>query len=97
MLRDASNIDDAKEDRGLKLFDQNQERKMPSKSEKEREIKTFINIETSKSGFINLTNLSKWISSQHVDDTFEKGASEQPPSSTTENTQETEVTISSPD
>jgi hypothetical protein len=61
---------------------------MSSKSENLREIKTFINIETSKSGFINLTNLSKWISSQRADDSFKKGASKQPHPSATEDIQE---------
>jgi hypothetical protein len=68
---------------------------MQSRSEKEREIKTFINIETSKSGFINLTNLSKWISSQHADDSLKKGTSEQPHPSKTEDLQKSVVSTRS--
>jgi hypothetical protein len=70
---------------------------MPLKPKIEREIKTFINIETPKTGFINLTNLSKWINSQHIDAGFEKGASEQPHPSTTEDIQDSVVTIRSSD
>lgn len=70
---------------------------MPLKPKIEREIETFINIETSKSGFINLTNLSKWISSRHIDAGFEKGVSEQPHTSATEDIQESVLSIRSSD